>query len=170
MIVNIPENLISHADFLKKQKNVLVVNFDPFPDREIKAAIKEIGKEASKTTRTYPVTLIMDQPEDITILPGMAGKAASSIGREGSSTQKIVVVPETAVFSTGEDSKTYVWVLDDTSQKVNRREVTTGDLLDSGIVVRQGIVPGETIVTAGAHYLKEDQEVRILGSSDPEVK
>ena len=87
MIVNIPENLISHADFLKKQKNVLVVNFDPFPDREIKAAIKEIGKEASKTTRTYPVTLIMDQPEDITILPGMAGKAASSIGREGSSTQ-----------------------------------------------------------------------------------
>ena len=58
----------------------------------------------------------------------------------------------------------------DTSQKVNRREVTTGDLLDSGIVVRQGIVPGETIVTAGAHYLKEDQEVRILGSSDPEVK
>jgi len=170
MIVNIPENLISHADFLKNQGDVLIVRFDPFPGREIKAGIKEIGKEASKTTRTYPVTLIMDQPDDINILPGMAGKAASSVDREDSAVQNTIVVPETAVFSTGEDSKTYVWVVVDAGKKVNQREVKTGDLLDSGIVVMEGIVAGETIVTAGVHYLKEDQKIRILGGSDPEVK
>jgi RND family efflux transporter MFP subunit len=170
MIINIPENLISHADFLQKQGKVLVVLFDPFPGREIKATIKEIGREASKTTRTYPVTLIMDQPEDINVLPGMAGKAASTVNPEHSSKQNNLIIPETAVFSTGEDMKTYVWVLDDTSQKVKRREVTIGDLLDSGIVVKEGILPGETIATAGVHYLKEDQEVRILGGSKPEVK
>ena len=170
MIVNIPENLISHADFLKKQGDVLIVRFDPFPDREIKAGIKEIGKEASKTTRTYPVTLIMNQPDDINILPGMAGKAASSVGQGKDSKQNALVIPETAVFSTGEDSKTYMWVVDDSTNKVHRREVKTGDILDSGIVVMEGIVPGETIVTAGVHYLKEDQEIRILGVSDQGVK
>jgi RND family efflux transporter MFP subunit len=170
MIVNIPENLISHADFLKKQGGVLVVKFDPFPEREIKADIKEIGKEASKTTRTYPVTLIMDQLEDINILPGMAGKAASTIEPGDSSKQKSLVIPETAVFSTGEDTKTYVWVVDETANIVHQREVKTGDLLDSGIIVSDGVVPGEVIVTAGAHYLKENQKVRMMSGSDQEVK
>ncbi|MCK5286665.1 MAG: efflux RND transporter periplasmic adaptor subunit, partial [Thermodesulfovibrionia bacterium] len=94
-VVNIPENLISLAPKVKK----VFVRFDAFPDREISGVIKEIGKEASKTTRTYPVTLIMDQPDDIKILPGMAGQArgdkesAISAGAEG------IIVPVSAVFS-----------------------------------------------------------------------
>jgi RND family efflux transporter MFP subunit len=168
MIVNIPEVLISHADYLKEAGKVFRVRFDSFPGREIEAQIKEIGKEASKTTRTYPVTLIMDQPEDINILPGMAGKAASIAPPQGMQGQLQIVIPETAVFSPDEN-KTYVWIIDEKSKKVNKREVKTGDLLDSGITVREGIEPGEWIATAGVHYLKEGQEVRILSASTEEV-
>ena len=168
MIVNIPEVLISHADYLKEAGKVFRVRFDPFPGREIEAQIKEIGKEASKTTRTYPVTLIMDQLEDIKILPGMAGNAASTVSPPGMQGQSQVVIPETAVFSPDEN-KTYVWIIDEKSKKVNKREVKTGDLLDSGITVREGIQPGEWIATAGVHYLKEGQEVRILSASTEEV-
>ena len=168
MIVNIPEVLISHADYLKEAGKIFRVRFDPFPNRKIEAQIKEIGKEASKTTRTYPVTLIMDQPEDIKILPGMAGNAASTVSPPGMRGQSQVVIPETAVFSPDEN-KTYVWIIDEKSKKVNKREVKTGDLLDSGITVREGIEPGEWIATAGVHYLKEGQEVRILSASTGEV-
>ncbi len=168
MIVNIPEVLISHADYLKEAGKVFRVRFDSFPGREIEAQIKEIGKEASKTTRTYPVTLIMDQPEDIKILPGMAGNAASTAPPPGMQGQLQTVIPETAVFSPDEN-KTYVWIIDEKSKKVNKREVKTGDLLDSGITVREGIEPGEWIATAGVHYLKEGQEVRILSASTEEV-
>jgi len=168
IIVNISEVLISHADSLKEAGKVFRVRFDPFPNREIEAQIKEIGKEASKTTRTYPVTLIMDQPEDIKILPGMAGNAASTVSPPGMQGQSQVVIPETAVFSPDEN-KTYVWIIDEKSKKVNKREVKTGDLLDSGITVREGIEPGEWIATAGVHYLKEGQEVRILSASTGEV-
>ena len=168
IIVNISEVLISHADSLKEAGKVFRVRFDPFPNREIEAQIKEIGKEASKTTRTYPVTLIMDQPEDINILPGMAGNAASTVSPPGMQGQSQVVIPETAVFSPDEN-KTYVWIIDEKSKKVNKREVKTGDLLDSGITVREGIEPGEWIATAGVHYLKEGQEVRILSASTGEV-
>ena len=168
MIVNIPENMISHADYLKTAGKVLRVRFDPFPDREIKASIKEIGKEASKTTRTYPVTLVMDQPEDIKILPGMAGNAASTAPPPGIQGQSQIVIPETAVFSPNEN-KTYVWTIDETSKKVSKREVKTGKLLSSGITIREGIKPGEWIATAGVNYLKEGQEVRILPASTKEV-
>ncbi len=168
MIVNIPEMLISHADFLKAAGKVLRVRFDPFPNREIEAAIKEIGKEASKTTRTYPVTLAMDQPEDIKILPGMAGNAASTVAPPGMQGQLPIVIPETAVFSPS-GNKTYVWVIDEKSKKVSKREVKTGELLDSGITIREGIQPGEWIATAGVHYLKQNQQVRILSASTEEV-
>ncbi len=168
VIVNIPEALISHADSLKAAGKVLRVRFDPFPDREIEAQIKEIGKEASKTTRTYPVTLAMDQPEDIKILPGMAGNAASTVAPAGMQGQSQVVIPETAVFSS-EGNKTHVWIIDETSKKVSRRDVETGDLLDSGVAILEGIQPGEWIATAGVHYLKEGQQVRILSEGAEEV-
>ena len=168
MIVNIPENLISHADYLKTAGKVLRVRFDPFPGREIEAQIKEIGKEASKTTRTYPVTLVMDQPADIKILPGMAGNAASTAPPPGIKGQSQIVIPETAVFSTNEN-KTYVWIINEKSKKVSKQEVKSGKLLGSGITIREGIEPGEWIATAGVHYLKEGQQVRILSASTGEV-
>ena len=58
-----------------------------------------------------------------------------------------------------------MWIIDVKSQKVSQREVKTGKLLDSGIAVTEGIQPGEWIATAGVHYLKEGQQVRILSSS-----
>jgi multidrug efflux pump subunit AcrA (membrane-fusion protein) len=94
----------------------------------------------------------------------MAGNAASTAPPPGMQDQPQVVIPETAVFSP-DKSKTYVWIIDEKSQKVSQREVKTGKLLDSGIAVTEGIQPGEWIATAGVHYLKEGQQVRILSSS-----
>ncbi len=168
MIVNIPEVLISQADELKAAGNVFRVRFDPFPKREIKARIKEIGKEASKTTRTYPVTMIMDQPDDIKILPGMAGKVSSTVSVEDITGEKSLIIPETAVFSTT-DSQTYVWVIDGKPEKVSKREIKTGELLDTGVEVKEGLTPGEWIATAGVNYLTQGQEIRILKPSTVEV-
>lgn len=161
MIVNIPENLIHHADYLKAAGKVFIVRFDPFPDRKFEAEIKEIGKEPSRTTRTYPVTLIMDQPEDIKILPGMAGKATRVVAVPDMKDQSGIVIPETAVFSPENSDTTYVWVIDDQAKTVNKRQVKVGELLDTGIAITDGLTPGEWIATAGVHYLQEGQQVRI---------
>ncbi len=162
MIVSIPETIIHHAEELKAAGRALIVLFDPFPGLEVKAGIKEIGKEASKTTRTYPVTLIMDQPKDVKILPGMAGKAKSTILPKSMEAQAGIVVPETAVFSPEGDDKVYVWVIDEKSQTVSRQEVKTGDVVNAGITILEGIKPGMWVATAGAHYLKDGQKVRLL--------
>lgn len=159
MVINIPESLIGLA---ADAKNIEVI-FDPFPDRIIPAQIKEIGKEASTTTRTYPVTLIMEQPEDIKILPGMAGKASGEPDtKDASKLAQGKQVPVTAILSPDDIDKTYVWVIDEKTRKVSKREVTTEKLTDTGIMVTTGLEAGEWIATAGVHYLRDGMEVRIL--------
>ena len=158
MIISIPENLIALAG---AAINIEVV-FDPFPDRKIPAEIKEIGKEASRTTRTYPVTLIMEQPDDINILPGMAGKATGEAPKDTSLLPEGKPVPVSAIFSPDDIDKTYVWIIDEDSKQVSKQEVTTGRLSNTGIFITDGLETGVWIAVAGVHYLREGMEVRIL--------
>lgn len=158
MTVDIPESLISLAPYVDD----VVVVFDAFPGQEIPAKVKEIGTEASETTRTYPITLIMNQPKDVKILSGMAGKAQARGELPVELREAGVEVPLSAIFSAGEPDKSYVWVIDEQTKIVSRRNVVTGNLTDRGIRVREGLEPGEWIATAGVHYLFEGQQVRIL--------
>lgn len=158
MVVYIPENLISQAHTVK----AVAVKFDALPGVTVPAKIMEIGTEASETTRTYPVTVIMDQPPGARILPGMAGKATrADIGVEQTEGAGIVV-PETAVLTKDDPSKSFVWIIDEAAKTVSTRAVTTGAVVDQGLEIADGLKPGEWIVTAGVNYLKEGQKVRIL--------
>lgn len=160
--VNIPETLIEHVDKVKAAGAFVV--FDAAPDLKVPAKVKEVGKEASKTTRTYPVTLIMTQPEGFNILPGMAGKAkgdkkataqiAAEEGLVG------IEIPITATFS-DEAEQTFVWVVNEDTNLVNKRPVKIINLTERGAMV-MGLEPGEMIATAGANMLVESQQVRIL--------
>jgi RND family efflux transporter MFP subunit len=158
MVVNIPENLISYAPYVTNIR----VQFDAFKDRTIPAVIKEIGAEASRSTRTYPVTLIMDQPDDIKILPGMAGRSTADRKDVDAVRQTGIVIPVSAIFSPEENATSYVWVFDEQSATVSRRAVVTGELSDHGVPVGEGLTPGEWVVTAGVSYLTEGQTVRLL--------
>ena len=97
MVVDVPETLISYARLVGDVE----VIFDPFPDLVIPAKIKEIGSKPTETTRTYPVTLIMDQPEGVVILPGMAGKASPKGPPPPEVAEAGLIVPDTAVFTPG---------------------------------------------------------------------
>jgi RND family efflux transporter MFP subunit len=163
MIINVPEMAISYAPDVK---HVYVI-FDAFPDTEIKAYIKEIGTEASQTTRTYPVNLIMDQPKDVKILPGMAGKTkrVDYVGDIPSSL-KGIALPTTAVFRPDASGKSYVWIIDEKEMKVRLQEVKTGDLTEGGIIILEGVKAGQWVAIAGVHHLKEGQKVSILKASE----
>lgn len=158
MIVNIPENLISLVPNLEK----ILVRFDSFPDHVLEAEVKEIGSEASKTTRTYPVNLIMEQPEDITILPGMAGNVTGSrIRPETGGEAEKPVIPVQAIFTPETEKQDHVWVIDEKTGIVQLRKVNTGQITQYGIQVLEGLKAGEWIAIAGVRTLSEGQEVRL---------
>lgn len=156
MVVDVPETLISYAQLVTDVE----VIFDPFPDLVISAKIKEIGSEASETTRTYPITLIMDQPNGTVILPGMAGKAIAKSPLPSEIAGVGLVVPDSAVFTLPEEAKTSVWVFDPETEVVQRREVRVGNVTRFGWTILDGVAPGEWVVTAGVHNLEEGQKVR----------
>ncbi len=159
MMVDIPEHIVA----LAPQVQEIHCTFDAFPGTELIAEIKERGNEADPVTRTYPVTLIMDQPPGIQVLPGMTGQAwaifvQADEGDEKAFDEKAFEVP---LESVGEDAggERFVWVVDEKSGTVGRRPVEVLELTDVGVLVR-GLERGELIATAGAAFLCEGQRVR----------
>jgi multidrug efflux pump subunit AcrA (membrane-fusion protein) len=155
-VVNIPETMISTVPYVHD----IYVEFDTFPGVKISADVIEIGTEASETTRTFPVTLIMEQPAGVRILPGMAGRAAVKVRQPSDTERPDIVIPVTAAFSPEGDGKSYVWVIDESANTVSQREVEIQAVMSSGMVVKHGIEPGEMIATAGVHFLTDGQQVR----------
>ena len=157
MVVDLPEHIITHIPSIK----AINVTLDVFPGKEFSATVKEVGTEASTTTRTYPVTLVMDQPKDALILAGMSGEAKITGKIKDDQTERAVTIPLSAIFSDKESEKSFVWIIDENNLTVNRREVKLGQLVKEGVRVVDGLQPGERIATAGVNFLADDQKIRI---------
>lgn len=156
--IQVPESLIG----LVPQVKTALCRFDAIPGREFAGQITKIGSEASQTTRTYPVTVQVDQPKDAQILPGMAASVRAQPGEGDKAAGQDLVVPPAALFTGDAGQQSYVWIVDEGAQKVARRAVKTGALTPVGIAVTEGLKPGEWVVTAGVNSLREDQEVKLL--------
>jgi RND family efflux transporter MFP subunit len=156
--IQVPENLITLVPFVKK----VVCRFDAFPGREFTGQVTKVGAEASQTTRTYPVTVQLDQPQDVQILPGMAATVRGQAEDDAKAVARALVVSPTVVFTAETDQQSYVWVVDENSHQVSRRAVKTGKPTPEGLTITEGLKPGEWVVTAGVNSLHENQKVKIL--------
>lgn len=155
MTIDVPETLISQLAFVGD----IEVIFDAFPDHPLAAEITEVGTEASATTRTFPVTLSMDQPQDIVILPGMAGVARPTtiVNPEGTP----LVVPVASIVDAIDGAGSFVWVVDPEALTVSQRAVNLGEVLAEGVIITDGVAIGDIVVTAGVHSLSDGQRVRL---------
>ena len=157
-VISVPESQIGYAPDVTSVE----VTFDALPGIKVAATIKEIGKEATQATRTYPVTLIMQQPENAEILSGMAGEASVSAELPVGARQLGIQIPASALFTADDLSKSYVWVVDGATHTLERRAVEPGVLSEFGVRIRSGLRAGEQIVVAGVSSLREGQEVVVL--------
>lgn len=156
--IQVPESVITLVPQVKKAQ----CRFDAVPGREFAGQITKIGSEASQTTRTYPVTVEIEQPQDAQILPGMAATVRAQPDELQSASSGNLVVPPSAIFTADANQQNCVWVVTQAGNKVTRRTIKTGSLTPVGVAVTEGLQPGEWVVTAGVHSLRENQEVTIL--------
>lgn len=159
MTLSLPENLIGFVEYITDIK----VKFDALPGVEVPARIFEIGREASLSTHTFPLTISMNQIDSGKILPGMAGDAdITAILPEY--LRKRLYVPPSSLFAGIDSKKSYVWIIK--NNQVQQRNVEVGALSGRGIIINSGIHPGEWIVAAGVHALTQGQKVRIINKGD----
>ena len=158
MVINISESQMANIH----QVETIEVEFDALPDIRLPATITEVGREASATTRTFPITLSMDQPEGQGVQAGMAGTAHIT-GKLAAKDASGYVIPVGALFGESAGNVSKVWVVD-TSSTVHSREVQVGRVTPGGVQVVEGLAAGEEIATAGVHTLSEGQQVLVAGT------
>jgi RND family efflux transporter MFP subunit len=157
--IQVPEGLIGLVPRVKKA----LCRFDALPGKEFVGQVTKIGSEASQTTRTYPVTIAVDQPEDAQILPGMAATVRNEPEENEQAASQDLIVPPSALFEPVQEkaSGPCVWVVG-SDKKVALQAVETGPLTPVGMMVTKGLRPGDLVVTAGVHSLRAGQEVKLL--------
>ena len=154
--VFIPESMIGLLPLVRD----IVCEFDALPGALLPAEVYEVGREADDVTRTFPVTLIMDQPKRGRILAGMTGRASVVGMEETSPGTNSFDLPPTAIAE-GADGERFVWVIDESTGLVTRRVVTIEMISPAGLRV-SGVRQGDVVATAGAAFLREGQRVRVM--------
>lgn len=150
--VDVPESLIGHVDRVEQ----IMVNFDVKPGITFPAKLKKVGREATVGTRTYPVTLQLENTQDFDLLPGMAGNASLKVNLNPADNPEFEV-PATSLFTDASGSESFVWVLQ--NDQLQKRSVELGLPSADGARIKKGVRSGEWIVTAGVHSLDEGQSV-----------
>ena len=161
VVIDIPERLINYAPYVLSA----TVSFEALPNVTLEATVEEIGSEASAVTRTYPVTLIMDQPAGVAIKPGMAAKARLVSKLPEEAREVGMSIPATALIGGERADETYVFVVNENDMTLEKRSVELSLLSNTGVLVKSGLQVGEWLVVAGVHSVAEGQEVRILDAT-----
>jgi len=168
VVIDLPEALVARMD-ADDDGPELYATFETAPGKEYPLKLKEFATRADPTTQTYRATLIMDQPAEITVLPGMTATVRTRMKPGAERKEPVISVPSAAVFD-GEDGKSYVWVVDPETRTVHARQVEAGGLFgESSIRILSGIAKGDRVVTAGANTLREGMKVRLIDQTQTKI-
>jgi membrane fusion protein (multidrug efflux system) len=126
-----------------------------YPGRPFQGVVRSIDSRVDPVTRS--VTVIADIPNpDRLLKPGMFLTVALERAR-----REILMVPEEALSP--RQGKQYVFLVQ--NGRAVEREVEIGARSPGLVEVRQGLVPGDVIVTEGIQRLRDGMPLKVLSNS-----
>ena len=129
--------------------------FPALPDLTADLVMRNFSTEADSIAQTYAVTFAITGTPDPRLLPGMTVNVRIAPRGAGPSLE----VPVGAVDTTGPDGPR-IWIYDPATRTAGSRPVRVGLPRGANIVVEEGLVPGESVITAGWWQLNEGAFVR----------
>lgn len=121
-------------------------------DQEFSGKIVSRGVTASAISHAYEVKAIVENHSH-QLLPGMVCK----VKLENAGGDYTIVVPQQAIQISGQEK--FVWIVKD--GKAHRQAVTTGDVINEGVVVETGLTSGDVVIVEGQNKVSEDVKVRV---------
>jgi RND family efflux transporter MFP subunit len=146
-----------------KEVDVEISAFEGRPP--FRGRVSEVGVAANQDSRLFRVVIKVPNPDGV-IRSGMT--ATVRVGDLAQLSPGAVLVPLSALVtfaspdqsSTAESSQLAVFVVE--GGKASRRQVKTGDIIRSSIIITEGLKSGEVVATSGASFLYDGQPVEVL--------
>jgi RND family efflux transporter MFP subunit len=118
--------------------------------------VREVAPRADAVTGTFQVRVgLADPPPAMRLGSTVTGRM--EVGGAGG-----IEVPASAL--TKADAQPAVWVVDPASETVELRTIEVLRHDPARVLVAQGLLPGDVVVTAGVQALRPGQQVRLLGA------
>ena len=145
-----------------KEVDVVVSGLEGLPP--FRGRVSEVGVAASGEGRLFRVVIKVPNPDGL-LRSGMTARI--HVGDTPPATSGTVCVPLSALVTLAPDGRSAgsgpaqlgVFVVQD--GKAVQRAVKTGDILNSSILITQGLRAGERVVTSGASFLYDGAPVEV---------
>jgi multidrug efflux pump subunit AcrA (membrane-fusion protein) len=115
--------------------------------------VREISPTVDPSTGTVRVKVSIERP------PAAMALGAAVIGEGRFQPRRLVVLPWNALSSA--NGQPAVWTVDPQTRAVSLKPIAIEGFETGKIIVRDGIRPGEVVVTGGAQLLRPNQVVAL---------
>ncbi|HAG52960.1 MAG TPA: hypothetical protein DCL21_04145 [Alphaproteobacteria bacterium] len=151
----VPERLVIQKNEVKSFD--INVRFDANSKNKYKAEISEISTQADPATQTYEATVRLTRPSDMNVLPGMTAVVEVTATLSKNHKTSSFYIPADSIFSDNAKN-TYVWLINK-DNRLEKRAVKATAFKENNVEIQDGLNSGDTVVTAGVNFLREDQLV-----------
>ncbi|MFO7580966.1 efflux RND transporter periplasmic adaptor subunit [Guyparkeria sp.] len=146
-----------HVGVLSVGQSVMA-STDAFPERRFSGEVRAIRPRVDAATRSITIRARIDNDEGL-LRPGMLMRTILERDR-----RDVVAVPESVLVPQGEHQ--YLFVIDDETDRVERREVEIGQRRPGWVEVADGLQGGELLVRHGVQKVRDGVAVRVLDVAD----
>ena len=144
--ISVPENEIAKV----RVGDTAEVVVPALGDRRFMGKVTEKSMTASLLTHSYPVKVLIEQPDE-ELVPGMISKVVLS-----ADVSTGIIVPANAIL-TNEDGR-FVWVAEE--GRATRRNITISGYSGSGVIVSEGLQAGDVVIVEGYQKVSEGMKVK----------
>ncbi len=153
--IDVPEILFQQAG---QNPNITLTAKFPASDAFFPLAVREYNAETSDIGQTYTITLGMEPPENLVVLPGSSVTVFAQIMAQA----EVIHVPNSAIINAN-DGSTQVMVFTPTSDDEGTVEivpVTIEPDTSGRVTVVSGLGADQEIIASGANMLEDGETVR----------
>jgi RND family efflux transporter MFP subunit len=143
--ITVPENEIAKVQVGDTAEVVIPA----LGDKRLNGKVIEKSMTASLLTHSYPVKVLIEQP-DKELTPGMIGKVVLK-----SDVSKGIIIPANAILI-NQDGK-FVWVAE--NGRATRRKITLAGYSGNGVIVSEGLKTGDVVIVEGYQKVSEGMKV-----------
>lgn len=152
---DVPERVISN--YSRDQVSLASAYIDGAIDKSFNITYVEHSTEPNPISQTYEVVYAMKAPKGLDITPGI--RATVTVSGDANSMPVVLGVPINAIM-TSNDDKLYVWVVDNETMRIHKKQVMVGPMAAGWVVVLTGLEPRQQVVSAGVSQMSEGLLVR----------